>query len=177
MPQTAYLEHYTADDYAHWEGNWELIYGAPYAMSPSPSITHQRLAKRLLIMLDRELEACSLCEVLSEVDWHCADDIIVRPDIVLACDVQGEKLVQTPEMIIEIVSPSTRKRDEQIKHVLYQEKGVRIYILIYPEEQKVAIYQLVEGKYQQLRGKKEEISAFQVQHCTVRLAFDQIWQG
>ncbi len=177
MPNTAYLEHYTADDYAHWEGDWELIYGAPYAMSPSPSITHQRVAKRLLVMLDQELEECPLCEVLSEVDWHCADDIIVRPDIVLACDVEGEKLVQTPEMMIEIVSPSTRKRDEQIKHVLYQEKGVKIYILIYPKEQKVVVYQLVDGEYRQVEGKKEQVFDFQIQHCAIKLALDKVWQG
>ncbi|RWX46594.1 hypothetical protein H206_03794 [Candidatus Electrothrix aarhusensis] len=45
MPNTAYLEHYTADDYARWEGDWELIYGAPCAIS------HQRVARRLLALL------------------------------------------------------------------------------------------------------------------------------
>ena len=177
MPNTAYLEYYTADDYAHWEGNWELIYGAPYAMSPSPSITHQRVAKRFLVQLDAQLKECPLCEVLSEVDWHCADDIIVRPDIVLVCNVEGEHLVETPELIIEVVSPSTLKRDEQIKRVLYQEQGVKNYILVYPQEQKVVIYQLVKGEYQQVRGKKKHVFDFQVQHCTIRLAFDKIWQG
>jgi Uma2 family endonuclease len=177
VPNTAYLEHYTVEDYVHWEGDWELIYGAPYAMSPSPSITHQRIAKRFLVLMDAQLEECSSCEVLSEVDWHCADDIIVRPDIVLVCDVEGERLLKTPELIIEVVSPSTLKRDEQIKRVLYQEKGVKNYILVYPQEQKVVIYQLVEGKYEQVRGKKEEVFDFQVQHCTIELAFDQIWQG
>ena len=177
MPNTAYLEHYTVDDYVHWEGNWELIYGAPYAMSPSPSITHQRVAKRFLVQLDAQLKECSSCEVLSEVDWHCAEDIIVRPDIVLVCDVEGERLLETPELIIEVVSPSTVKRDEQIKRVLYQENGVKTYILVYPQEQKVVIYQLVKGEYQQVRGKKEQVFDFQVQHCTIKLAFDQIWQG
>ncbi len=104
VANTAYLEHYTAADYAQWEGDWELLYGAPYAMSPSPSITHQRMAKRLLVMLDTQLEDCSPCEVLGEVDWQCADDIIVRSDIVAVCDVEGEKLVRTPELIIEVVS-------------------------------------------------------------------------
>jgi Uma2 family endonuclease len=177
VPNTAYLEYYTADDYAHWEGNWELIYGAPYAMSPSPSITHQRVAKRFLVQLDAQLKECPLCEVLSEVDWHCAEDIIVRPDIVLVCDVKGERLFETPELIIEVVSPSTVKRDEQIKRVLYQEKGVKNYILVYPQEQKVVIYQLVNGEYQQVKGKKEQVFDFQVQHCIIKLAFDQIWQG
>jgi len=33
-----YQEHYTFNDYQHWEGNWELIEGMPYAMSPSPTV-------------------------------------------------------------------------------------------------------------------------------------------
>ncbi|MCI5139165.1 MAG: Uma2 family endonuclease [Candidatus Electrothrix sp. AR1] len=177
MPNTAYLEHYTADDYAQWEGDWELIYGAPYAMSPSPSITHQRVAKRFLVMLDTQLEECSSCEVLSEVDWHCADDIIVRPDIVAVCDVAGEKLVQTPELIIEVISPSTVKRDEQIKLVLYQEKGVKTYILVYPQDRKVVIYQLAGGKYRKVGEKHENSFAFQIKNCPINLAFDKIWQG
>jgi hypothetical protein len=37
----AYQEFYTLDDYLQWEGNWELIEGMPYAMAPSPSVTHQ----------------------------------------------------------------------------------------------------------------------------------------
>ena len=168
MPNTAYLEHYTAADYAQWEGDWELIYGAPYAMSPSPSITHQRMAKRLLVMLDAQLEDCSSCEVLNEVDWHCADDIIVRPDIVAVCDVEGEKLACTPELIIEVVSPSTVTRDERIKFALYQEKGVKRYILVYPQEKKVRVYQLSGGRYCEVKGGLEESFDFRIKDRSYR---------
>ncbi|RWX51195.1 Endonuclease, Uma2 family (restriction endonuclease fold) [Candidatus Electrothrix marina] len=176
MPNTAYFEHYTTDDYARWEGDWELIYGAPYAMSPSPSISHQRVAKRLLVLLDAQLQDCSLCEVLSEVDWHCADDIIVRPDIVAVCDVEGEKLVRTPELIIEVVSPSTVKRDERIKLELYQAKGVETYILVYPQERKIVIYQLAGGRYRKVGDDKMESFDFRVRDCPVRLEFERVWR-
>ena len=176
MPNTAYLEHYTADDYVHWEGDWELIYGAPYAMSPSPSITYQRVAKRLLVLLDAQLQNCSLCEILSEVDWHCADDIIVRPDIVAVCDVEGEKLVRTPELIIEIVSPSTVKRDEQIKFELYQENEVRVYILVYPQARKIIIYQLTGGRYRKVGDDKTKYFDFTVKGCPFRLEVEEIWR-
>ena len=175
MPNTAYLEHYTADDYEQWEGDWELIYGAPYAMSPSPSISHQRVAKRLLVLLDAQLQDCPLCEVLSKVDWHCADDIIVRPDIVAVCEVEGENLVQTPELIIEVVSPSTVKRDEQIKFALYQGKGVKNYILVYPQERKMIIYQLTGGRYRKVGDDKTESFDFRVRDCSVRLEFERVW--
>jgi len=41
--KVAYKEHYTAENYQEWEGDWELIYGEPYAMSPSPLYDHQHI--------------------------------------------------------------------------------------------------------------------------------------
>jgi hypothetical protein len=43
------LPHYTYDDWLNWEGQWELIEGIPYAMSPMPVPNHQRIAANLLI--------------------------------------------------------------------------------------------------------------------------------
>jgi hypothetical protein len=45
------LPSYTYDDYAHWEGRWELIDGIPFAMSPLPSPKHQRIASELRFQL------------------------------------------------------------------------------------------------------------------------------
>jgi len=39
-----YMPHYTVEDYMRWEGDWELIKGTPFAMSPSAGITHQKLS-------------------------------------------------------------------------------------------------------------------------------------
>ena len=63
----AYHEHYTVDDYNKWEGDWELIHGAPYAMTPSPSLLHQRLKQKLSMMLGAQLQECPDCEVLFEI--------------------------------------------------------------------------------------------------------------
>jgi len=46
------LPHYTYEDYSNWEGRWELIQGIPYAMSPSPSYTHQRISQKIARLLD-----------------------------------------------------------------------------------------------------------------------------
>lgn len=54
------LEHYTAEDHARWEGDWELVRGQPLAMAPSPGIAHQRAALRLARQLD---EAIWLTEI------------------------------------------------------------------------------------------------------------------
>ena len=42
-----YLPNYTYDDYKNWEGNWEVIYGVPYAMSPAAMIKHQAISNKI----------------------------------------------------------------------------------------------------------------------------------
>jgi len=51
-----FLPEYTYNDYVVWEGRWELIYGVPYAMSPGPSINHQRLNTRITELLNDVLK-------------------------------------------------------------------------------------------------------------------------
>lgn len=45
-------------DYCRWEGDWEFICGIPLAMSPSPGISHQRVARRLLRQFNAALDDC-----------------------------------------------------------------------------------------------------------------------
>lgn len=171
----AYTEHYTARDYEQWQGDWELIYGAPYAMAPSPGVSHQRIERALLLQLDQGLKACSECEVLSEIDWYCSDDTVVRPDVLIACEILGEKLSKTPELIVEVVSPSSAKRDELVKFELYQQEGVKFYILAYPDEQKAKVYRLLEGRFIKVADFSQEVFEFVVKSCKLSLDFSQLW--
>jgi len=41
------LPSYTYEDYKLWEGDWELIYGVPYAMAPAPMIKHQAISSKI----------------------------------------------------------------------------------------------------------------------------------
>jgi hypothetical protein len=53
--QTEDLPNYTYDDYVQWEGNWEIINGIPYAMTPAPSKKHQQLSLEIAIQLKQLL--------------------------------------------------------------------------------------------------------------------------
>ena len=61
MSNLAYIESYTKDDFMQWEGDWELIYGAPYAMAPSPMFGHQFVNGKIHRQLDESLDNCSSC--------------------------------------------------------------------------------------------------------------------
>ena len=63
------LPSYSYEDYSHWEGDWELIEGVPYAMAPAPIKIHQLLMGYLFKSVAGELDGCLDCDVLLDEDW------------------------------------------------------------------------------------------------------------
>jgi Uma2 family endonuclease len=171
------LEAYTVADYELWEGDWELIQGQPLAMTPSPGIRHQQVAMGLARQLDEGLEDCPACQVLYEVDVQLAEDTVVRPDLVVFCfPAEGDRLLQPPELVVEVVSPARARRDEVIKLGLYREAGVRDYILVYPEEEKVWIHRWSGQAYGDAEDVATGLWGFDLSHCRVELDFDRLWR-
>ena len=171
-------ELYTLDDYRHWEGDWELIHGIPLAMAPSPALQHQRLGMRIARQLDEALDDCPHCEVLYEIDVELAEDTVVRPDVILICfEPKGERLSRAPELIYEVISPATARRDEQTKFQLYREEGVSWYVLVYPSAAKAKVYRLVEGDYRKVGDFHDEHYAFTLSRCTIDFDFGRLWRG
>ena len=133
------LETYTYDDYKHWEGDWELIYGHPYAMAPSPIGKHQFVMGRIIYQLNKKLEEldCNECFVLGEIDYIISDDTVLKPDVALVCGKLPKFITTPPIAIFEIISPSTKLRDEITKKEIYEKQGVKNLFLVYPDEKKV----------------------------------------
>jgi Uma2 family endonuclease len=122
-------ERYTYADYAKWDTDkrYELIHGVPYAMA-GPSSAHQRLSSRLIGQLYVFLQRRP-CEVFSapfdvRLNADESDDIVVQPDISVICDkskIDDRGCIGAPDMIIEILSPGTSKRDTITKFNLYRQ--------------------------------------------------------
>jgi Uma2 family endonuclease len=76
---------------------------------------------------------------------------VVQPDICVVCDpkkLDKAGCIGAPDLIVEVQSPSTAKRDLQEKFKLYEESGVREYWIVYPRVQGVTVFLLQEdGKY------------------------------
>ena len=117
------LKHYTYDDYKLWEGDWELFEGYPVAMSPAPMINHQAISSLFLSELMRSVDDCEKCFVVAEVDWKISDDTVLRPDVVLVCNEENDAyLTKAPEIILEVISKSPAKRDENFKFSIYEKE-------------------------------------------------------
>lgn len=172
----AYSEKYTTEDYCIWNGDWELVRGEAYAMAPSPTYDHQYVNLKIARQLDEKLDSCQKCHAVIETDVEFSEDTVVRPDSMVICYEPDSKLTKAPVLVFEIISKSTAKRDEILKFDLYQSEGVKYYILVYPDNRKAKLYQLIDFKYQKLGDFSDETYTFDLGHCDINFDFNFIWR-
>ena len=145
MPLPAPKDHYTFADCLTWGENEriEIINGEAVMMAP-PSRTHQKISGELFRQIANFLEG-KKCEVyaapfavrLFEKDGDTPEDVdtIVEPDISVVCDhnkLDKHGCKGAPDLVMEILSPSTMRHDRFTKFNLYQRAGVREYWIVDP---------------------------------------------
>ncbi|MBN2440676.1 MAG: Uma2 family endonuclease [Spirochaetales bacterium] len=154
-------QRFTYKDYCTWPDNehWEIIHGQAYNMSPAPSTEHQSISTELITILHTYLrdKPCKVFHAPFDVrfpEHDEADDeieTVVQPDIVVVCDktkLDQRGLREAPDLIIEIISPSTAGIDMKEKFQLYEDHGVKEYWIVFPHEKTVQIYTLgKDGNY------------------------------
>ena len=152
-------EKYSYADYRSWPENerWELIEGEAWAMSPAPGSTHQGIVVELGRQLANFLEDAE-CEVfVSPLDVKLSaeaeDDAptVVQPDVIVCRNdekITEEGINGAPDLVIEVVSPSSGVMDRKTKFGLYESRGVAEYWIVDPEEQVVEIYRRSGGTLQ-----------------------------
>ena len=132
----------------------ELIDGEHY-MTPSPGSAHQVIVGNLHLLIaafvrDRRLGVI----MLAPFDIVFSPHDVVEPDLIYFLadrfkEIVGERNAQgPPDLAIEVLSPSTRRRDEIVKRRLYERTGVREYWIVDPELETIKVYRLDGGKYQ-----------------------------
>jgi Uma2 family endonuclease len=154
-------ERYTYRQYRTWpEGErWELIEGQAWNMSPAPRVRHQAILVKLLSRIFDFLEG-KPCQVfgspfdvlLPEGDESDEEvDTVVQPDIVVYCD--RSKINEfgargAPDLAVEILSPSTSKKDLREKFNLYERHSVREYWVVDPGNKSIIVFRPgSDGKY------------------------------
>jgi len=115
--------------------------------------------------------------VLGEIDYKVSDDTILRPDIVLTCGETNESyLSKSPEIVVEILSKSTAKRDEKYKFEIYEKEKVTYYILVYPDDLRAKVYKLKGSKYDKEGDFLQESYEFEETSCHVSLDFKRVFK-
>ncbi|MCL6447287.1 MAG: Uma2 family endonuclease [Armatimonadetes bacterium] len=152
-------ERYTYGDYLNWpeEERWELIDGVPYAMSPAPPRRHQEILGELYRQFANYLldKACKVYLAPFDVRLPEGNEkdtevkTVVQPDLVVVCDqsrLDERGCKGSPDLVIEVVSPTTLKRDLREKFYLYEKAGIKEYWVVNPVEKNVLVFVLGEDK-------------------------------
>lgn len=123
----------------------ELIDGEHY-VSPAPNIRHQRLVRRLFVVLEELVRRNGLGEVFfAPVDVRVSEVDVVQPDILFLSREHRDRLTEThldgpPDFAVEVLSPSSRRQDEVLKRDLFARAGVAEYWTVDPELETVKVY-------------------------------------
>ena len=144
---------YTWQDYLTWpdEERWEVIDGEAYDMTPSPTAKHQRIVTNFGRILGNKLTDGPCATFAAPLDVYLDDNNFVQPDVMVICDEKKikDKVYGAPDLIIEVLSPSTSLKDKKEKRVLYEKFGVKEYIIVHPEEMFIERYRLEKSRYKE----------------------------
>ncbi len=144
----------TAEDYfdlPETDGIDELIEGE-YVVSPPPLGKHQLVAGNVYYFI--RSEAPSGQAVFAPAAIRFEADHVLEPDVFWIrsggeCQLQERGYWQgAPDLVVEVLSPSTAKRDRGIKFDVYERHGVREYWLVDPEAQFIEVYQRADEHFQ-----------------------------
>jgi len=160
---------YTYADYLTWrfEEMVEIIKGKVFKMSPAPNTYHQTVSGNLFGLFKNHLrgKGCKLFHAPTDVRLITKglknEEIktVVQPDIFVVCDpnkLDEKGCLGSPDLIIEILSPSTAEKDLTYKFDLYQEAGVLEYWIVFPNDQIVETFFLENGSYKKTGVFSEE---------------------
>lgn len=153
MLATKKTEFFTYQDYLKWpdDERWEIIEGkAFYLGPPAPILEHQSIAGEFFHFLKGKLKGQKCIPFISPVDVVFSDINVVQPDVVVVCDpskLQITHIHGAPDIVIEVLSPSTALKDKREKKVLFEKYGVKEYIIVNVSDAFVEYYQLKNGQF------------------------------
>lgn len=152
---------YSYADYLTWRFDEmvELIKGKLFIQSPAPAHRHQLIAGNLFRDISNHFRKHSCNSYFAPFDVRLVKErkedkdvfTVVQPDICVICDMSKmdeRGYAGSPDLIIEIISPSTAKKDIDYKYKLYEENGVKEYWIVFPDSNAIDQYHLIDEKYQ-----------------------------
>ena len=142
----------------------ELIDGEFYDMA-APSLKHQTMLLEIAIMIKQYIRNNSgKCQVFiapCDVQLDCDRYTMVQPDIMIICDpkkITDRCVVGAPDFVLEVLSPTTRKKDITIKLKKYEAAGVREYWMVDLEKEHVIVYYFEKSSYPIIYGIRDRVS-------------------
>ncbi|MCC8046230.1 MAG: Uma2 family endonuclease [Clostridiales bacterium] len=145
---------YTLEDYLALpdDRRVELIDGVIYDMA-APTYIHQAIGDSLQALFNdyirRKHGSCRAFTAPVDVQLDCDDKTIVQPDVLIVCDftkLRKGRVYGAPDLVVEILSPATSRRDRSLKLTKYKRAGVREYWMIDPDYRRVYVHEFEKGE-------------------------------
>ena len=128
----------------------ELINGEIVDMSPSPVWNHISIAGNLYNLFSNYLHKKPCTPIPDGFDLHLSKKDIFIPDMMVVCDrskIQSNGVHGAPDLVVEILSPSTSARDRGYKKEVYEASGVPEYWIVNPVDRSIEVYLLANGRF------------------------------
>ena len=177
-------QRYTLADLLAWDDNtrYEMYNGQLVALA-APSYIHQMICMELSRQFSTYLfgKRCKVLAAPFDVQPFAEKDAppetistVVQPDLLIICDpekTRGHGCKGAPDMVIEVLSPSTAQYDKMRKFNLYWQAGVREYWIVDPEKRIVSVYTLEDGIYNTATYNEDEpIQVGILDNCVINLS-------
>lgn len=156
----------------------EVIEGRHY-INPASTPDHQSVSKYLQHFLFTQIELTGVGRVFNApIDVQLGEYDIVQPDLVVIlkpskATVTRSRIKGAPNLIMEILSPSTTKSDLTLKRRLYEQSGVSEYWIVDPAQRAVRQLMLRDGTYHTVAGKKQGRSLAILPD--IKIPLDTVW--
>ncbi|MEM7245139.1 MAG: Uma2 family endonuclease [Acidobacteriota bacterium] len=158
------------------DGLHEIVDGALFVKGV-PSLRHQKVSGELFLQLREQVTQPGRGEVYySPVGVELSPHDIVQPDLVVVLDrsvLVGSHVRGTPELVVEILSPSNRRHDLETKHELYERSGVGEHWVLDAEGRALTQHVLEGGRYRCTGDHREHVSSVAVDGLDVDLS--RVW--
>jgi Uma2 family endonuclease len=143
---------FTYADYQSWpdDERWEIINGQAYAMTLAPSVSHQKIIGNIFLRLGNYLIGKACIPFMAPTDVVLDEFSVVQPDILVVCDqnkITEANIKGAPDLVEEVLSPSTTLKDRREKKTPYERFGVLEYLLVYPEDGIIERYYLEDRRF------------------------------
>ena len=155
----------TYDDYVTFPDNdgirKEIIEGELF-MSPAPSIKHQLILRNLFRILDKFIVEKNIGQLFfAPCDVIFSNINVMQPDILFISNENSKILTAlnikgAPDLIVEILSPSTIENDRIYKKLVYEKFGVKEYWIVDPQEEMIEVWALQDDGFQLFRKAKKD---------------------
>ena len=127
----------------------EIIDGQLVMTSPRPTVNHNRICLNIAVLFSNYLRGKKCSPFSDGVDLFLDDKNRFVPDFMAVCDpdkIQHDGVHGAPDLVVEVLSPSTAKNDRGLKKGAYGRCGVKEYWIVSPEDKTVEIYLPAEGR-------------------------------